>query len=68
MGERDWTLVVLHDVASGAMAQLSRFLDLAGEAGSEIVQEFPDDCVPIRRGALSAPIDHLMTGESANQP
>ena len=53
-----WTLLVLHDLPTGAMAHLGRFLDLAAERGARFRQDFPPDCVPLRRGHLA----HDMTG------
>jgi peptidoglycan/xylan/chitin deacetylase (PgdA/CDA1 family) len=44
------TLVVLHDVPGAAGPRLGELLDRLGEVGVEHVQEFPDVCVPIRRG------------------
>jgi peptidoglycan-N-acetylglucosamine deacetylase len=44
------TVVVVHDLDTGAMGHLSTFLDRLAAAGVEIVQSFADDCVPIRRG------------------
>ncbi|HEY1279852.1 MAG TPA: polysaccharide deacetylase family protein [Acidimicrobiales bacterium] len=44
------TVVVVHDVDTGAMGHLPTFLDRLAAAGVEIVQPFADDCVPIRRG------------------
>jgi peptidoglycan/xylan/chitin deacetylase (PgdA/CDA1 family) len=56
----DWTLVVLHDVPTGAMRALPRFLEGARERGVEIVQEFPPDCVPIASGRVVRPLDGLV--------
>lgn len=56
------TVVVLHDLPTGAMDQLPRFLDELDAAGVEVTTELPDDCVPIVRGAIRAPVDHLTTG------
>jgi len=47
-------VVVLHDLPTGAMAHLPRFLDSLDSAGIDIVQDFPDTCVPIRRGTPTA--------------
>ncbi len=55
-----WTLMVLHDLPGCALARLPELLDHLGEADAEIVQEFPTDCVPIRRGVVRASIDHLV--------
>jgi hypothetical protein len=57
---QDWTLVVIHDLDTGAMRLLPEFLRRLREERVHIVQEFPDACVPIRRGQLRASLDHLM--------
>lgn len=59
---RDWTVLVLHDLPTGAMDRLAAFVDAAVAAGVEIVQELPSECVPIRRGVAQVPIDHLVAG------
>jgi peptidoglycan/xylan/chitin deacetylase (PgdA/CDA1 family) len=56
---RAWSLVVLHDQDTGAMRQLPTFLDELIERGVEIRQDFPDECVPIRRGQLTGSVEHL---------
>jgi peptidoglycan/xylan/chitin deacetylase (PgdA/CDA1 family) len=55
-----WSVVVLHDLPTGAMRRLPELLDRLADVGAEVVQEFPDSCVPIRRGVVRAPVDHLM--------
>jgi hypothetical protein len=57
IGERHESLVVLHDIPTGAMAGLPRFLDAALSAGAEFRQEFPRDCILIRDGAPVAPLE-----------
>ena len=52
-----WTLMVLHDLPTGAMRHLETFLDSAAEAGARFRQEFPPDCVPIRAGKIVLPIE-----------
>jgi peptidoglycan/xylan/chitin deacetylase (PgdA/CDA1 family) len=59
--EKNWALMVLHDLPTGAMAHLERFLDAVGEAGGTIRQHFPPDCVPIVRGEIVRPIDGYIT-------
>jgi peptidoglycan/xylan/chitin deacetylase (PgdA/CDA1 family) len=49
---QDWTLLVLHDLPTGAMRELPRFLELAREEDVEIVRDFPPGCVPILRGEV----------------
>jgi len=51
-----WSLMVLHDLPSGAMRHLDSFLDRAREAGARFRQEFPPNCVPIRAGQTVLPI------------
>ena len=51
-----WSLMVLHDLPTGAMRHLETFLDSAGKAGARFRQEFPPDCVPIRAGRIELPI------------
>ena len=53
----DWALVVLHDLATGAMDHLERFIDLAQQDGATFVQDFPPECVPLVRGRLVSPMD-----------
>ncbi|WP_407525896.1 polysaccharide deacetylase family protein [Methylobacterium oryzisoli] len=51
------TLIVLHDIATGAMNQLDRFLNLAKDRGARFTQDFPASCVPIERGSILRPLD-----------
>jgi peptidoglycan/xylan/chitin deacetylase (PgdA/CDA1 family) len=51
------TLMVLHDLPTGAMAHLDRFLDAALALGTRFLQEFPSDCVPIMKGAVVRPLE-----------
>jgi peptidoglycan/xylan/chitin deacetylase (PgdA/CDA1 family) len=59
---KDWGLVVLHDQPSGAMKHLDRFLTALKESNASIVQEYPDDCVPIREGRIIGPIESFTSG------
>jgi peptidoglycan-N-acetylglucosamine deacetylase len=45
-----WSVVVIHDLPTGAMRHLPLFLNRLEAIGADIVQEFPDSCVPIRNG------------------
>jgi peptidoglycan/xylan/chitin deacetylase (PgdA/CDA1 family) len=46
-----WSVVVLHDIATGALPRLGEFLHrLDDELGAELTQELPEAAVPIRRG------------------
>jgi hypothetical protein len=53
--------MVLHDLPSGAMDHLERFIDRAGNAGARFRQEFPPDCVPIRSGEIALPIESYVS-------
>lgn len=56
-----WTLMVLHDLPTGAMAHLDRFLDRAAAAGARFRQDFPPPCVPIRNGEIALPINDYVS-------
>jgi peptidoglycan-N-acetylglucosamine deacetylase len=52
-----WTLMVVHDLPTGAMDHLDDLLDRATALGARFRQEFPPDCIPIRSGEIVLPID-----------
>ena len=54
-----WTVVVLHDIDSGAMDHLPRFLDELSARHVEIIAGVADSCVPIRGGRLVHPLSQL---------
>ncbi|WP_024506629.1 polysaccharide deacetylase family protein [Bradyrhizobium sp. ARR65] len=54
---QEWTLMVLHDLPTGAMDRLEEFLDAADKAGARFRQDFPPACVPISAGTIVRPID-----------
>ena len=54
-----WTVVVLHDIDTGAMDQLPRFLDELAAREVAIVPDFPESCLPIRAGQATQPLSHL---------
>lgn len=56
-----WTLMVLHDLPTGAMDHLERFLDAAEAAGARFRQDFPPQCVPIRNGEIVLPINDYVS-------
>ncbi len=59
----DWSVVVVHDLPTGAMAQLPRLLDELSDRGVEVVQDFPESSVPIARGEIRWAVDHLVGAE-----
>ena len=59
---QDSTLMVLHDIPTGAMKALPRFLDAALEAGVEFVQAFPTGCVPVFRGVAKRRLNDIVAG------
>jgi peptidoglycan/xylan/chitin deacetylase (PgdA/CDA1 family) len=56
----EWTLLVLHDVPSGAMRALPDFLARARDAGAELTAELPPACVPILRGRVVGALEGLV--------
>lgn len=63
--DRPWSLMVLHDIASGAMAHLERFLDQAAAQGARFRQDFPPSCVPIRQGRVVGDLAGFVTSAPA---
>ena len=61
IASQDWTVLVLHDIDSGAMDHLPRFLTAVKDADVEIVQEIPEVCTPIRRGQRIGDLTGLVT-------
>jgi peptidoglycan/xylan/chitin deacetylase (PgdA/CDA1 family) len=60
--ERDWTLMVLHDIAGGAMRHLDRFLGAAIDQGARVRQDFPPDCLPMLDGIATAGFTDYVSG------
>ena len=60
--EREWTLMVLHDIAGGAMRHLDRFLGRAIDQGARLRQDFPPDCVPMVDGIGTARFTDYVSG------
>ncbi len=56
-----WTLMVLHDVPSGAMRQLPRFLDAVLARGGRLRQDFPPCCVPLRDGRVVSSMEAFVS-------
>jgi len=55
-----WSLMVLHDLPTGAMQHLDRFIGLALDRGTRIRQDFPPDCLPMVDGRMKFKIDGLL--------
>lgn len=62
VARQPWTLLVLHDVPTGAMKQLPSFLDAVIRRGTKIVQDLPPSCVPIERGEVRGNLEGLVRG------
>lgn len=60
--EGDWALVVLHDVPGACLSRLAEALDRLADDGAEFRQDYPAACVPVRDGAVVAPIDAYVGG------
>ena len=61
-----WTLLVLHDLPNGAMANLPRFLDLAAERGARFRQDFPPCCLPMVCGEARPALTRYVSVEVAD--
>ena len=65
VAQRAWSLMVLHDLPTGAMRHLERFLDQVVERGGRLRQDYPPDCLPIIAGKPGAGLAALVnTGAS----
>jgi peptidoglycan/xylan/chitin deacetylase (PgdA/CDA1 family) len=56
-----WTVLVLHDLPTGAMGRLRIFIDRVLDHGGRFRQDFPPELVPIRRGEVRAPLEAYVT-------
>ncbi len=54
-------LLVLHDIAGGAMRHLDGFLGRLADAGAGFRQDFPDECLPMRRGIATPALAGYVT-------
>ncbi len=60
VGAQPWSLMVLHDLPTGAMRHLDRFIGLIQERGGRIRQDFPPDCLPMIDGKITQPLDRYL--------
>lgn len=58
---QDWTVTVIHDLPTGAMASLDRFLTGAREDGVEFRADFPEHLVPLVAGEPKLGIEHILS-------
>jgi peptidoglycan/xylan/chitin deacetylase (PgdA/CDA1 family) len=56
------SLVVLHDIATGAMSKLEEFIERTLSAGAQFRQDMPDQCVIVRAGAPTRSLASFTTG------
>ena len=59
--QKEHAVLVLHDLPTGAMRGLDRFISQAKERGATFQQDFPEECVPIECGAITQAIDAYVT-------
>lgn len=52
-----WTVLVLHDLPTGAMDRLDGFIQRVLDAGGRFRQDFPPELVPLVRGEPVGPLD-----------
>ena len=56
-----WTLLVLHDLPTGAMGRLKIFIERVRDHGGTFRQDFPPECVPLRRGEVVGKLEPFVT-------
>jgi len=49
---REWSVVLMHDLPTGAMRYLESLIDRLRSIGADFVQAFPEECVPMERGRV----------------
>jgi peptidoglycan/xylan/chitin deacetylase (PgdA/CDA1 family) len=64
---RPHALLVLHDLPTGAMDDLDRFIAAAKDRGAIFAQDFPSDCVPIECGKLTASIARYVSDADSSE-
>ncbi|PWC26361.1 polysaccharide deacetylase family protein [Teichococcus aestuarii] len=57
-------VLVLHDLPNNAMRHLDRFLGRLADQGARFTQEFPDSCVPLRRGIATGPVTNYVNSRA----
>jgi peptidoglycan/xylan/chitin deacetylase (PgdA/CDA1 family) len=62
---KPWSVVVLHDLPTGAMIHLDRFLGRLLDLGAEFRQDFPIETTPILRGRRVGDLRSLTCASSA---
>jgi hypothetical protein len=58
-------VLVLHDLPTGAMRHLDQFLARLADAGGRCRQDFPEACVPMRRGRPTGALDAITVRPAA---
>jgi peptidoglycan/xylan/chitin deacetylase (PgdA/CDA1 family) len=61
--DQPWTLMVLHDIASGAMRHLDRFLGIVAQRGGRLRQDYPPDCLPMVDGIATDRFDGYVSSK-----
>lgn len=56
----DWSVVVLHDLPTGAMDHLPEFLDQIAAKNIDIIQVFPQSCIAMRRGRSTRLLERIV--------
>jgi peptidoglycan-N-acetylglucosamine deacetylase len=62
VARNEWSVVVLHDLDTGAMDRLPDFLEGLSTLSAEIVADFPESCMPIRQGVQQFPLTSITNG------
>ncbi|HWA89848.1 MAG TPA: polysaccharide deacetylase family protein [Rhizomicrobium sp.] len=61
-------VIVLHDLSTGAMRHLDRFIAAAKDRGARFEQAFPDSCVLIESGRIVRPLDAYVAEDADLAP
>lgn len=68
VASNDHTVIVLHDLPTGAMDHLPAFLDEIGRRGIEVTQELPGGCTPMVAGRAGPELaDYVATDDRSSR-
>lgn len=66
--QQEHTCLVLHDLPTGSMDHLDRFLNALTDHGVRFTQDFPTSCVPIEKGRTIGSLEDYVTLARSCEP
>jgi peptidoglycan/xylan/chitin deacetylase (PgdA/CDA1 family) len=66
--ERDWSVVVLHDLPGACLERLPTFLDALDHAGTTVTQELPEAVLAMHRGVPATDLGRYVSDAPSTSP